>query len=75
MSRNQAFRAPIVPPLMKSAKVMTAATPPAAKSYSVGVQVSPAAASVATPRPRADAVVEVVEAVAEVVSEQGDDAG
>jgi hypothetical protein len=73
MARNEASRAPIVPPPMRVAKSMPAATPPTAKSYSVSIEVSPAAVSVATPKPPAEEP--AVEAVAEVVSEQGDDAG
>lgn len=75
MARNESSRAPIIPPTMKTAKMVQAPTPPVAKSYHSAndagpekppaptVKVSPAAASV-----------EVPEVVAEVES-LSDDAG
>ena len=51
MARKESSRAPIVPPTMRTARVVNAAPPPVAKSYvlSAEVEVSPAAASVPKP--------------------------
>ena len=51
MARKESSRAPIVPPTMRTARVVSAATPPVAKSYVLNAnpEISPAAASVPNP--------------------------